>query len=578
MKKVTRRSFLKGAGAGMAGLASVMVLGACSSSEDETTAEETESLADAETAAETEAQTEAQTEAEASEDQTLQLFYSDDYLRDSVTIAISSDGGNFNPVNNAGGFGKADMCVHMTLAVMDSEGGVRLQLLKSFDEVDELTYNGELWDFIYDTAGSNLKASDVAYAIDQKIATGDAGAINRLDYLEVTGDYTFVWHCSAPFDLGEMGKNLSNVEVYSQESYENSDDGFARKPEGVGPYEVTEYVSGSKVILTAVDDWWMKNIDDEEWLEKNLYYQDFQNVRTVDLEIIQDASSRAVALERGDVDVCDSMNAADVEQYIANPDKGISAVLLPVTSPVSFYFNCNEISPCSDINLRKSICYSFDNAEVAAGCSYPSTAIYGLQPNLYDAPESWTTGEGIDDYYEYDFDKAQELLDESSYNGETLSILYGTAAGATSDAVIMVQSALTSLGIKTNLTQAERSIVNEYAADPTKWDIRFDTVGGGNYLKNVLKTYTTEEGGPSHNGMQVMLINDDHLDELFNDLDADTNDETIEAWHQYFVYDQCYGYSICVYSDQTACLNDVNCVINVASNNRLIPGAFTFND
>lgn len=496
----------------------------------------------------------------------------DGYLRDKVTVAISSDGQTFEPFARAS-WGSVVFPLFQSLAETDSEGNLRLVLLKSFEQVDDVTYNAEIWDCIYDSEGRNLKASDVEWSIQKFIDEGNKGAVNRLDSIEVTGDYTFVWHCSDPFGLGEMGKNLGNGKILVQETYEAHGESMASSPVGTGPYVLENYTPGSSVTLVANEDFWMKNIDDEAWLAENRYVTSYQNVREIEYQIIQDAGSRAVALEMGTVDAVDSLNAADVDYFIQNPDLGIVPVELPQDPPVAFYFDCNEASPCSDVNLRKAICYAIDNVGIAAGVSFPAQPAYGIHPRMYDAPAEWLTGR---EYYDYNVETAKEYLEQSSYNGETLTVIY-MDQGAITDSVIMLQAALGEIGIKVNLLPADMQVLNEYKLDYTKWDMMFDVLGGGNYLSATLKRFWTEDSAATNNGNQVFGIVDSHLDDLFLDLRDNTSDETIAAWDDYFTFEQCYGYAILVYSNQTACQADINCVLTGAQHN-VCPQAFTFTD
>lgn len=507
-------------------------------------------------------------------------YWPDEYLRDKITIATSQSASNFKITGRNGGWGGVETCFAQPLAVLDTEDNIHLQLLKRFDMIDEVTYEAELWDFIYDTEGVNMKASDVEWRIQMMIDNGDLGAVNRLDRIEVTGDYTFIWHCNQPFDLGEMGKNLSNVEVYCRESWEKSGDEFASKAVGTGPYMIESWVAGSQLNLVANESFWMKNIDDEEWLAANIYVTDLQNVREIQLDVIGDAANRAIAIEMGalgtsDVIAVDKMNAADVNNYIADPSMGITPVRLSVTPPSGFYFNCNEASPCSDANLRKAICYAIDNVSYSNAVNSPAVPAYGLQPRVIDAPEEWSTGVG-QDYYTYDVEKAKELVAESGYSGQTIHIMYDNQ-GVNPDVAVLLQSSLKDIGITADLVPAEMSVMNDYRTDYTKWDLLFETMGGGNYFKNVVKRFTTKDAAKNNNGNQPFGIIDDHLDELFDALDKDPNPETIKGWHDYFIYEMCYGYGILNYYDQTACLNSVN-IVTSASQNRLVPGAFTYND
>lgn len=507
-------------------------------------------------------------------------YWPDEYLRDTITVATSRDGGGFAPVGNAS-WGSVDMCIYEKLMVIDSEGENHLQLLKSITEVDELTYECEIWDCIYDTAGNHITAADVKWSIQLFIESGQKGGVNCLNLLEgdiadidVTGEYTFTWHCSKAFGPGEMGKNFSNPTIISQKGYEASgEDMYLTNPIGTGPYMLESYTVGSRAVFVANPNYWMKNITDEAWLAENFYACNSQNVRCIVYDIIQDAATRAMALEMGDVCAIDTANAADIDAYINNPSYGISPVRKRVGAPLAFYFNCSEESPCSDINLRMAICYAVDSAAIAAGISYPAYPVYGLQPNMFDAPDSWTTGEGRD-YYNYDLDKAKELLAQAGYTGETLTVMYIDQPAIT-DTMIMMQSNLRDAGINIELLPLEAGTLDTYRSNYGKWDIISDIMGGGNYLANTLKKFWSGDYTDA-NDNTVLAIRDDKLDELYIAVRDNGSDEATAAFDQYFTYEMCYGIAVARYYEQTACLSTVNAVIN--SSNMMLPGAFTYND
>lgn len=508
-------------------------------------------------------------------------YWPETYLQDKIVVATSRDGGGFAPIGNSS-WGSVEMCYYQKLLYVDSQGKDRLQMLKSIEEVDDQTYNCEIWSFIYDTDHNNITADDVKYSIQLYVDAGQKGGVNCLNLLDgdivdidVTGTYTFTWHCSQPFGIGELGKNFSNPTIISQAGYEASgEDKYLTRPVGTGPYMLESYTLGSKAIFVANPDFWMKNIEDEDWLAENFYAIDCQNVREIEYDIIQDASTRAMALEMGDVCAIDTANAADIEAYISNPAYGISPVRKRVGAPLAFYFNCNEASVCSDINLRMAICYALDCAGISSGISYPAYEVFGPQPNMYDAPESWTTGDGVE-YYNYNVELAKEYLSKSGYDGKTLTLMY-IDQGAITDFVIMLQSNLRQVGINIEMMPLEATTMDAYRSDYEAWDIIADIQGGGNYCANTLKKFWTGDYTDSK-GNSVLGIVDSKLDDLYLKVKNEGGIENIEAWNDYFTYEKCYGLAVCRYFEQTACLSSVNAVV-VGANNMLVAGAFTFND
>ncbi|MGN0998823.1 MAG: ABC transporter substrate-binding protein [Faecousia sp.] len=497
----------------------------------------------------------------------------DSEMFDKITVAASSDGGSLYP--GSARFGAVSLNIYQYLGVVNADGDLQLVLLKSVDKLSDTEYACELWDFIYDTNGVNMKASDIAYCMTRYLdVDGYKGAMNKLDHIEVTGDYTFTWHCSSPFDLGEMQKNFSGMPMFTQESFESTgSDEMTSIAIGTGPYKLEQYTPGSSVTLVANEDYWMKNITDEDWLAKNWTYDDAQNAKTIQVDIVSDASSRAIALEMGTVDAVDSLDIIDAENFAANESLGVDVYEIQIRGTVGLYFNCNELSACEDINLRKAICYAIDNVSYAAGNSSPSEPAYGLLPRMLDAPESWKTGEGRD-YYTYSMETAKEYLEKSSYGGETLRILYNSnSASALADVAVMIQASLKDLGVNCELLPVDQSVLSTYKSDFGCWDIQMDTLSGGsNYMYAVLSRFWTEDSAMHMNGLQVTGVLDEHLDELYVALKDDNTEANVDAYDDYFTNEMCYGYGILCYNSTLGGQSNVQ--VAVTAKNNICPGAF----
>lgn len=494
----------------------------------------------------------------------------DGYLKDTITVAISADGGTLDPFASFVNWGTATLTglVYQGLISMDYDYNIYYGIAKDIEQVDDLTWQLTIWDCVYDSEGSQITIDDVIWSYQQLIDSGNGGAIPKFDHWEKVDDYTANMILNEAFGDGDFEKHFGNSQIIDQQTYEAHGSDMTTTPVGTGPYKLADYTVGSEVVLEADENFWMNNVDVDNPLLA-------QNFKTIKYEVIQDASSRAIALEMGEVDIVDSMEAVDVANLSSND--AISTIDTPQRPPVAFSLNANSDSVCGSKELRQAICYALDNDAIAAALGVPATAVYGIQPNMVDAPESWTTGEGRD-YYNYDVDKAKELIEAAGYNGETVTLMY-VSSTISDAAAIMIQSQLREAGINVELYSVDQVTAMDYKYDPSVWDIRIDTMGGGAYLSQTIKCWWSEDVKdlvPEGSGWNTSLIADSTLDDLYVAVNQEASDANITAWDEYF-NEQCYGYAICSYSTQTACSSELKNVY-FTTNGGLQPNAFVLAD
>ena len=151
-----------------------------------------------------------------------------EYLAETIVVGTSDSVATFSPFTAAGRLENAVVNIEEFLGVCTTDGQLKLVMLKSVDKVDDVTYDCELWDFIYDTAGNNITSSDIQYCVDERNNNGQK--ISGYDHIEITGDYTFTIHCSEPFAKGEYEKMFTNPIIVSQKAYEESEDQMTSNP------------------------------------------------------------------------------------------------------------------------------------------------------------------------------------------------------------------------------------------------------------------------------------------------------------------------------------------------------------
>ncbi len=485
------------------------------------------------------------------EQSTASLVVNGEYLIDTITASCSSDGGTFDPFSQ-GNWGDCIVgdLMFQRLANLDAYGVLHNCMMKSYEMIDETHYRITIWDCIHDSAGNPITADDVIWSYQVSINSGRGGAINKFDHFEKEDDYNLIMVLSSPFSDGEFDKHVSTLQVLSEAAYLAAGEDMSANPVGTGPYVMTGYVVGSSITFTADENYWMRDLPEEAQAEVWMY--DAQNVRVIEYQIIQDAATRAIALEMGTIDIADSLNNADVDAFETND--AISIINLPQTAPLVTIFNCSENSICSDVLIRQAIAYAIDSSAIAEGCSTPCTAATCILPKQVDTPDEWLNDT---DYFAYNLEKAQELMEEAGYNGETIKIIYSDGT-PTTDVVIQMQSQLKAAGFNCEIEAMDMSNMRTAQYDSTAYDIRLQTLGGGYYIANAIKYFTAAEVSQSLGGeMNWFYLVDDELEALIAAENADGSDENILAQGDY-IEDNSLSFAIQNYSLRTACTSSID--------------------
>lgn len=425
----------------------------------------------------------------------------------------------------------------------DYDGELHGILAKGYEYLGDGVYEIELFDYIKDSAGNHMTAADVIYSIDLWIADGKGSKnYGTLTSYEATGDYTI----RMTFDNEHMGafeKCVTYCYCVTQASWEASPDEMYATPVGTGRYEMTDFVADSWYEMHKRDDYWQT---DESYIcDKNAARVDVFKV-----EIVADATTLAVALETGEIDFATKeILDADRVNFLADDGtalSGYTAKAYPTSANAHITFNCSENSPCSDINLRKAICYAIDAAAIAQNVQgvYGYVPTSSLVPSVADADESLN---GQDDYYNYNVDLAKEYLAKSSYNGETLTLLVKPNEW-TWQSAILIEAYCNAIGINIKLDQPENALYNELRLDETGTKYDMDLAGMSASDGFAWEAFSDLDGSKSSTGVSRIMAADPTLDELYLNaaMKATSSTEAVNDLVQY-VDEQCYFYNIFYY-------------------------------
>lgn len=356
--------------------------------------------------------------------------------------------------------------LYETLGVQDANKEVQPYVAKSWSTSDNgFTYDIEIWDNVTDSAGNHITAADIVWFINESKARALKPVFAKVASCEQTGDYTLQLKLTGNM-YGTFETILFDTYVISQAAFEASSDEFGSSCVTTSPYVVTEFTASASISMTRRDDYWQDVANLPECV--------VPNAKEVNYKIITEASQMGIALETGIIDVAIDLASTTGSQFIGNSDYTVELTDGPQGWQV--FFSGADSSPvANDVKLRQAICYGLDaNGFIAGVAAGYATQMWDVcSPKMIGFNEAWKN----EDYYSYDAKKAEQLLKESDYKGQTLKILSTSSANASRIAQI-IQNYLLAMGIKAEVNSVDMALYTSIRLDGTQYDLVINTIGG----------------------------------------------------------------------------------------------------
>ncbi len=268
--------------------------------------------------------------------------------------------------------------------------------------------------------------------------------LSSVENVSVDGDYQVTLELSK-----QHAPMLRNLAVFAfamlSKSAIESEDPLRNNPVGTGPFQFEEWnESDAQIRLTAYDDYW----------------GDTPNVDEVVFSEIQENSSRASALNAGEVDIIDGLDAQTTDTVDNAGDAEL--VTTPGINVGYMALNMARKEPFREKAVRQAMNYAIDTQTIVENI-YSGLAVQASQP----VPENMAGYNGDLDPYPYDSDEAQSLLEDAGY-GDGFEMELATFQNPRTynpspvSAAESVKSNLEDIGISVTIQQMEFNAFIEY--------------------------------------------------------------------------------------------------------------------
>ena len=332
------------------------------------------------------------------------------------------------------------------LVTFDANGNIVPELARSWRQLDDLTYVYDVRDDIVFSDGTSMTMDDVLFSFE-RTADPEGGTWFSDFYVDVenfsVNGWQFIITLKQPSAVFKFVPATGAGRIISRAYYQRHANDFGTAAGGIvgtGPFVYDRWTSGQEIVLKKNTNYW-----DKAKLAANI-------VDTLVFKVIPDDTTRAIALQTGDVDFTVNVPVDMLDQLSGHPD-------LNHVSVESFHLTYlalnTQRAPMNDVNVRKAISRALDLPEFhrniirntgTAGTILPfSSALYG------ENAAGWRQYLNGPQGYSYDLAEARAFLARSAYpNGFNCDVVVSDNSLVNSRALYL-QEALRPLNINVTI-------------------------------------------------------------------------------------------------------------------------------
>lgn len=351
-----------------------------------------------------------------------------------VVIASEDDVSTLDPhlIRNNHPIGSVIWSVFDSLVRRNADGTHEPRLALSWEQVEPTRWRFKLRDGVTFTNGEKFDAAAVKFNFERMNIAPFNGESQLwpqtgLTAIEIIDPLTLDLVTSAPTInmLYWLEEAFIGAPAYLKDT---PADVVGAKPIGSGPYVVTEWKQGDRVVLKANPEHW-----NGEPAIKDVIFRD-----------IPELSSRINELKAGSVDIAVGLTpdtAAD-----ANSDKS-KVVSVAGLRKMHMGISCNGIEPLKDKRVRQALNYAVDVKTMVdtlvGGQTKPIVSVVNPPNNNPDLKP-----------FDYDPEKAKALLAEAGFTDFEIPIAYGRYPAA-KEASETIAAYLEAIGLKPKIEAYE---------------------------------------------------------------------------------------------------------------------------
>lgn len=285
--------------------------------------------------------------------------------------------------------------------------------------------------------GSALTSADVLASISAAGADPqNAGRILEGTTFEAPDDRTFIINLPSP-QPAFVESQLTQFGIYPKAADPQA---MLTAPVSAGPFVLAEWQKGQVARLTRNPHYWN---------------QPYPCLDEVQLLVVGDATTQALQLQAGQIDIAQELPPVQLESLRGMP--GVTVPVFPTLAEQLIRLQRVTQPAFADVNVRKAMNYAIDKAAIAEVVFFGTASEMNseMPRTKYYVPQT---------PYSYDLAKAKEHMAASGFpNGFATELLIASGDPVETGISTIVKAQLAEIGITVNIQQVEAG---------TKFDLR----------------------------------------------------------------------------------------------------------
>ncbi|HHU12968.1 MAG TPA: ABC transporter substrate-binding protein [Clostridiaceae bacterium] len=432
--------------------------------------------------------------------------------KDRIIIGVANDITTLDPQgSNTDANMMAFTLTHETLVEVDPETNEIIPgMAKEWTMSDDgLEFTFAIPENVAFSDGTPCTANDIKFTFDRaKDSSFTKAKVELVTEVEVIDDTHAKVVISKPSQDFLMLLAHQSMSILSEDLVNDDEFGYQI---GTGPYAVEEWTPGDQI----------------SFVKSEHFYGEEPPTQKIVFRLIKEESSRLIALQTGEIEVCIDPLTTDLT-YIEE-DEDLELVKIPNFVMLYLAIN-NEREGLDDVNVRKAIAHATDKASmIEIG--------YNGEGFVHD---HWINRDQFGWYddlqpYEYDIEKAKEALANSAYEPGDLSfrVIYNDTAKE--NMALILKEDLAKIGIELELikleTAALKGILNDAALDYDFCLYQFtDNLGTDYTLRNQYGSFE-QDGKLVKNGSNRANMKDAEFNRMIDEALVELDVEKREAMY-----------------------------------------------